>query len=532
LRALEAAEAMHTAARVNVLAAFSSGLGYTDDGCGSARSWLVWQTKVTRGAAAGAHGWLVRSRGHRPVWEALASAAVSASWARKICEWTGRLPADTREDADAILLAAAAGGACLGDLAALAREMYLRSCPGNLPEDRFEDRGLFLGRTLDGAGRLEGDLTPAASAALRTVLDSLGAKAGPEDVRGQPQRDHDALEEACVRLIASGMLPQRAGQPVHLQLQITLEQLWALAGGTGPGAGWAARAAGSGLSDAEVQALACDATIFPVVTGQVDNAALDTLVQLFLPATGHGQPAPPAGSPVQTTRPGETSGPAVTTEPAATRGDTDGPARDTAAPAEKAARPDSTTSAGQPAADSSDALFPGPAADQPACPPGSPSPGAATEPSAVPEGLRSPEALRQLLLGLAVEVLSGPGGLAAALRAGPGKPFPTVSLPLDVGAGSEVIPAHLRRAIILRDRHCRFPGCRRKPAVCQVHHLIHREDGGETSLENCALFCRFHHLIAIHRWGWKVRASPDGSITAFGPDGRILRDHAPPQQAA
>jgi HNH endonuclease len=146
--------------------------------------------------------------------------------------------------------------------------------------------------------------------------------------------------------------------------------------------------------------------------------------------------------------------------------------------------------------------------------------------------LRSPQALRQMLLGLAVQVLSGPGGLAAALRAGPGQPFPAVSLPLDVGAASEVIPAHLRRLIILRDQHCRFPGCHRKPSICQVHHLIHREDGGVTSLENCALVCRFHHLIAIHRWGWKLTASPDGSITAFGPDGRILRDHAPPQRAA
>ncbi|HEY1915681.1 MAG TPA: DUF222 domain-containing protein, partial [Streptosporangiaceae bacterium] len=309
--------------------------------------------------------------------------------------------------------------------------------------------------------------------------------------------DHDALEEACVRLIASGMLPQRAGQPVHLQLQITLEQLWALAGGTtGPGLppGWAARAGGSGLTDAEVQALACDATILPVVTGQVDNAALDALVQLFLTTAGHGQPAPSPSYPAGTTEPAGTTG------PTAPSGDADGPP-EMPSPAPAAAAPDTS------------------------------SPGSTASLPGLPEGLRSPEALRQLLLKLAVEVLSGPGGLAAALRAGPGKPFPTVSLPLDVGAGSEVIPAHLRRAIILRDRHCRFPGCRRKPAVCQVHHLIHREDGGETSLENCALFCRFHHLIAIHRWGWKVRASPDGSITAFGPDGRILRDHAPPLAA-
>jgi hypothetical protein len=503
LRALEAAEAVHTAARVNMLAAFSSGVGYADDGCGSVRSWLVWQTRVTRGAAAGSHAWLRRLRGHRPVGEALAAGTISVSWARKICEWTGRLPEQAREDADAILLAAAAGGASLGDLAALAQEMYLRSGPADRPGDRFEDRGLFLGRTLDGAGRLEADLTPAASAALRAVLDSLGAKAGAEDVRSQPQRDHDALEEACVRLIASGMLPQRAGQPVHLQVQVTLEQLWALAGGVGgpgPRPGWAARAAGSGLSDAEVQALGCDATILPVVTGQVDNAALDALVQLFLTAAGHA--APPSGDPAG---PAGTTQPAETTQPAATGCGAAGPA------------------GGPP-----DASSPGPAAS----PPGASSAGPAAGLPGLPDGLRSPQALRQLLLQLAVGVLSGPGGLAAALRAGPGQPFPTVSLPLDVGAASEVIPGYLRRLIILRDRHCRFPGCGRKPSVCQVHHLIHREDGGVTSLENCALVCRFHHLIAIHRWGWKLRASPDGSITAFGPDGRILRDHAPPQVAA
>jgi Domain of unknown function (DUF222) len=515
LRALEAAEAVHTAARVNVLAAFSGGAGYADDGCGSVRSWLVWQTRVTRGAAAGSYGWLRRLRGHRPVGEALAAGTISVSWARKICEWTDRLPEQTREDADAILLAAAAGGASLGDLAALAQEMYLRSGPADPAEDRFEDRALFLGRTLDGAGRLEADLTPAASAALRTVLDSLGAKAGPEDVRSQPQRDHDALEEACVRLIASGMLPQRAGQPVHLQVQVTLEQLWALAGGAaGPGLrpDWAGRARGSGLTSAEVQALGCDATILPVVTGQVDNAALDALVQLFLTAAGHaappsGDPAGPAdpAEPAGLTEPTGPTGPAETTQPAAT-------ARGAAGPA-----------GGPP-----DAPSAGPAAS----PTGAPSAGPAAGLPGLPEGLRSPQALRQLLLQLAVGALSGPGGLAAALRAGPGQPFPTVSLPLDVGAASEVIPGYLRRLIILRDRHCRFPGCRRKPSVCQVHHLIHREDGGVTSLANCALMCRFHHLIAIHRWGWKLRASPDGSITAFGPDGRILRDHAPPQLAA
>ncbi len=54
-----------------------------------------------------------------------------------------------------------------------------------------------------GAGRLAGDLTPAGAAALTVVLDAPSGKAGPEDTRTLPQRRHDALEEACQRLIRS-----------------------------------------------------------------------------------------------------------------------------------------------------------------------------------------------------------------------------------------------------------------------------------------------------------------------------------------
>ena len=69
-------------------------------------------------------------------------------------------------------------------------------------DDRFEERALWLGTTFGGAGRLQGDLTPACAAALTVVLDALGQKAGPEDTRTAAQRRHDAIEEACRRLIA------------------------------------------------------------------------------------------------------------------------------------------------------------------------------------------------------------------------------------------------------------------------------------------------------------------------------------------
>ena len=61
LRALERAEARHTAARAQILAAFSAQDGYEDDGHGSARVWLSWQTRVTRAQPpkrwAGRGGW-------------------------------------------------------------------------------------------------------------------------------------------------------------------------------------------------------------------------------------------------------------------------------------------------------------------------------------------------------------------------------------------------------------------------------------------------------------------------------------------
>ena len=67
----------------------------------------------------------------------------------------------------------------------------------------FGERAVWLETTIGGAGRLAGDLTPAGAAALTMVLDALSGKAGPEDTRTLLQRRHDALEEACQRLIRS-----------------------------------------------------------------------------------------------------------------------------------------------------------------------------------------------------------------------------------------------------------------------------------------------------------------------------------------
>ena len=124
------------------------------------------------------------------------------------------------------MLAAAAGGADLAGLAQLAEEIRRRVAgPDEDGDDGFLNRGLQLDTTFGGAGRLTGNLSARCAAALQSVLDSLGKKMGAEDTRTVQQRDHDALEEACRRLLGAGCLPERAGQPVRLQLHLSLDQL-------------------------------------------------------------------------------------------------------------------------------------------------------------------------------------------------------------------------------------------------------------------------------------------------------------------
>src|SRR6185437_11342889 len=159
LRALERAASLHTAARASALSAFDAASGYEDDGQGSPRTWLRWQTQVTGAAASASVRLMRRLRAHRHVAATLAAGAVSTSWAQQICDWTDKLPENARDDADQFLLAAAAGSARLDDLARLAEEMRRRLAEPDDGNDGFEDRYLRLQTTLGGAGRIDGDLT-------------------------------------------------------------------------------------------------------------------------------------------------------------------------------------------------------------------------------------------------------------------------------------------------------------------------------------------------------------------------------------
>ena len=103
------------------------------------------------------------------------------------------------------------------------------------------------------------------------------------------------------------------------------------------------------------------------------------------------------------------------------------------------------------------------------------------------------------------------------------------SEPLDVGRRTPIVSQAMRRALIIRDGGCRFPGCDRPHDWCDAHHVQHWADGGATAVTNLVLLCRRHHR-AVHQ-GFGVRID-SGQPVFTRPDGTLLPDRAPPAQAA
>jgi hypothetical protein len=74
--------------------------------------------------------------------------------------------------------------------------------------------------------------------------------------------------------------------------------------------------------------------------------------------------------------------------------------------------------------------------------------------------------------------------------------------PLNLGRKTRTIPPSLRRALTVRDRGCRFPGCDRCRFL-DAHHIHYWGTGGETALGNLLLLCRRHHRL-VHEGGYTV----------------------------
>jgi hypothetical protein len=207
------------------------------------------------------------------------------------------------------------------------------------------------------------------------------------------------------RLMAAGLLPERAGQPVKAWVHISLADLLLLDGDSALQEQWTAQIrerwaacrafasetgseGGAWLGGGAAEAIACDAAMTPIVTGDVNVAALQDLVRLCV--------------------------------------ELDARQRDGGRDAAWAA-------------------------------------------------------LEQAVIGKAVDLLSGPGGLASFRRRQLGVRLGGPSLPLDIGY-AETVPAGIRNAVMLRDRHCQWAGgCDQPASAWEVHHTKHKADGGKAS---------------------------------------------------
>ncbi|MGH3779857.1 MAG: DUF222 domain-containing protein, partial [Pseudonocardiaceae bacterium] len=86
--------------------------------------------------------------------------------------------------------------------------------------------------------------------------------------------------------------------------------------------------------------------------------------------------------------------------------------------------------------------------------------------------------------------------------------------PLDIGRASHTVPTAIRRAVLVRDGGCTFPGCSVPARWCEIHHVVHWADHGPTSVGNCVALCGRHHRL-VHHSHWRIDMT--GGIPKFHP---------------
>ena len=98
---------------------------------------------------------------------------------------------------------------------------------------------------------------------------------------------------------------------------------------------------------------------------------------------------------------------------------------------------------------------------------------------------------------------------------------------LHYGRQLRLAPVALFQALALVDKHCRYPGCDRRPSWCDAHHVLYWENDGPTCITNMALLCSRHHHL-IHKKGWRVELLPDRTLVVTTPNDRQLVSRPPP----
>jgi hypothetical protein len=108
----------------------------------------------------------------------------------------------------------------------------------------------------------------------------------------------------------------------------------------------------------------------------------------------------------------------------------------------------------------------------------------------------------------------------------------TESHVLDVGRQMRLATVAIWRALVARDKHCRFGTCTRPPIMCHAHHIVHWVDGGPTCLGNMLLLCGHHHRL-IHSGPWQIIVTAPGQSEFVPPISAVSRMHtgrAPPDR--
>jgi hypothetical protein len=106
---------------------------------------------------------------------------------------------------------------------------------------------------------------------------------------------------------------------------------------------------------------------------------------------------------------------------------------------------------------------------------------------------------------------------AAIARRGLGPPPPTEAYqPTDP----------LVRFVKLRDRRCRFPGCRARARCADLDHQTPHPHG-PTAHDNLACLCEFHHRLSHQAPGWQLRRDERGGLVWTLPGGYTVTTYPP-----
>jgi hypothetical protein len=87
---------------------------------------------------------------------------------------------------------------------------------------------------------------------------------------------------------------------------------------------------------------------------------------------------------------------------------------------------------------------------------------------------------------------------------------------VDVGRSERVVPGATRRALNVRDKGCRWPGCDRTASWTAAHHVVHWAHGGATDMANLVLLCTHHHW-SVHEGGWQLALGDGGTLITTPP---------------